>query len=260
MARLNDLADSHINDPRYVADQYARPDNLDARRSLHERFSTGPPLNEWLLGVMDLAPGVRVLDIGCGPGDLWESGWPVGLVLADRSAGMISAAQRSVGAPALVADAQALPFADGSFDVVVANWMLYHLPNLERGLTEIHRVLTTDGVLHAGLNGARHMRQLDDMVRQRAFGEARQTGRTVLSLEAAPAALRGLFTEVTIRRPERRLEVTDAAAVGAYLRSHPQPIDDSEVVRVVSVVAREIEARGVFVIDVDPGLVTAVKS
>ncbi len=48
-----------------------------------------------------------------------------------------------------LADVLALPFADGAFDVVVANAMLYHVPDLDRGLGEIARVLGAEGRLIA---------------------------------------------------------------------------------------------------------------
>ena len=45
------------------------------------------------------------------------------------------------GVPVGIADVQALPFPDNRFDVVAALWMLYHVPDLDRGLAEIRRVL-----------------------------------------------------------------------------------------------------------------------
>ncbi len=63
-------------------------------------------------------------------------------------------AQRGVRAE--VADANHLPYADGTFDAVVAMWMLYHVPNLDRTLAEARRVLRPGGVLIAVTNGRQH--------------------------------------------------------------------------------------------------------
>ena len=52
-----------------------------------------------------------------------------------------------------VADVQHLSFADKTFDIVIANMMLHHVPNLAQALGEIHRVLKTDGRLYAATFG-----------------------------------------------------------------------------------------------------------
>ena len=95
-------------------------------------------------------PGDRVLDVCCGTGDLAlaaaESGGRVtGL---DFSAPMLERARRKSSAIAWVeGDALALPFADGSFDAVTIGFGLRNLPNVERGLAELRRVLRPDGRL-----------------------------------------------------------------------------------------------------------------
>ena len=59
------------------------------------------------------------------------------------------------GVDARLGDVQELPFADGAFDAAVAAWMLYHVPDVERGLAELARVLRPGGRLVAVTNGAR---------------------------------------------------------------------------------------------------------
>ncbi len=63
------------------------------------------------------------------------------------------------------ADAADLPFADGSFDVVAAHYMLYHVPNTEQALREFNRVLRPGGTLVAASNGPIHMLQFLDVLR-----------------------------------------------------------------------------------------------
>ncbi len=60
----------------------------------------------------------------------------------------------------VVAELSQLPFPEGSFDAVIANHMLFHVPNLELGLAEIHRVLGRGGVLIAATNGPEHLLEL----------------------------------------------------------------------------------------------------
>ena len=129
--------------------QYATAQNLKTRIALHERFTTSSqPFPRWVFDRLRIPARADVLEVGCGNGNLWAanrdripSGWR--LTLTDFSQGMVEEAQRRLGDLATyeVADIQELPFASGSFDSVIANHMLYHVPDLERAFGEIERVL-----------------------------------------------------------------------------------------------------------------------
>ncbi len=124
--------------------QYRDPGNLAARADLHTKYSSAPVAwVPWVLTQIDWPAAGDVLEVGCGPGWLWAAGsaLPAGLrlTLSDLSPGMVAVArERALDAgrhlaEARVADAQELPFAAGTFDVVVANHMLYHVaPSFSR--------------------------------------------------------------------------------------------------------------------------------
>lgn len=124
-----------LNEHAYVAEQYRDNRNLDARIALHERYSTAPRyFHLWVFDHFDLREDARLLELGCGTGALWQknraripSSWQ--LTLSDFSFGMLQAA-RSTDVPAqlIQLDAQTIPFRDNSFDAVVADHMLYHIP------------------------------------------------------------------------------------------------------------------------------------
>ncbi len=62
-------------------------------------------------------------------------------------------------------DARILPFPDASFDLVMANHILYHVPERQRALAEIARVLTSRGQFYAATNGDAHMKELGEVLR-----------------------------------------------------------------------------------------------
>jgi demethylmenaquinone methyltransferase/2-methoxy-6-polyprenyl-1,4-benzoquinol methylase len=95
-------------------------------------------------------PGDRILDVCCGTGDLALAAAEAGgrVTGLDFSAAMLERAHRKSSAIEWVeGDALALPFADGSFDAVTIGFGLRNLPEMERGLVELRRVLHPEGRL-----------------------------------------------------------------------------------------------------------------
>jgi SAM-dependent methyltransferase len=98
---------------------------------------------EPLLDAARVGPGDRVLDVGCGLGTLAAAAAARGarVVGADLAPGMLAAArERHPEVEFVEADAEALPFADGAFDVALAAFVVNHLPHPERAAAEWRRV------------------------------------------------------------------------------------------------------------------------
>jgi phosphatidylethanolamine N-methyltransferase len=101
-----------------------------------------------------LIRGKEVLELATGPGLLAKRVAPVTkcMLATDYSAGMIAEAKKGACPKNLrfeVADALSLPYADASFDAVIIVNALHLLPEPERALREIARVLKPDGILIA---------------------------------------------------------------------------------------------------------------
>jgi len=205
-----------------VREQYRDDSNLQARIALHSRFSTNPEgWTRWLFDRVAPTPGARVLEVGCGPAGLWaenldrlDPSWS--LTLTDSSPGMIDAARAALGdrADYVVADVQELPFADESYDVVLANHMLYHVPDRPCALGA--RVLVPGGAFHASTNGRGHMLELRELVGPE-WGFNRHT--EDFGLETGIGQLAALFADVSVEVHENDLSVTEVEPVLAYVRS-----------------------------------------
>jgi SAM-dependent methyltransferase len=152
----------------------------------------------------------------------------------DLSAGMLLSARPQAGTdPLLVGDAQALPFADDSFDVTLAMHMLYHVPDRARAIAELRRVLRPDGVALVVTNSNTHFEQLDDLLVECALavtGVERMPVRAHISftVENAPAELGAVFPSVETRLLESELIVDEVEPVLDYARSMSAFVADTE--------------------------------
>lgn len=228
---------SSITDQDYLLKtQYSDSSNLDARIAVHVRFSSNRTgWFRWYFDQMSqMSPDVRVLDVGCGPARLWSgqfqrvpAGWQI--TLADLSPGMIGQAKANLtkaGADAdprftfRTVDAQTLPFEDETFDAVLANHMLYHVPDIPRALAEIRRVLRPAGRLYAATNGDGHMAELNELVAPFASSEALPPGpERRFGLENGEEQLARWFVRIERRDYPDSLEITEAGPLVAYALS-----------------------------------------
>jgi ubiquinone/menaquinone biosynthesis C-methylase UbiE len=125
-------------------------------------------------GLAGLAP-TTVLEVGCGQGAFAHAlvGMGLAVIASDQSARMVAlTAVRGVRADQ--ADVRHLPYDDGAFDLVAANYMLYHVSDLARALTEIVRVLRPGGTLVAVTTSTRKLQEMWDLVGLERGGAAEE--------------------------------------------------------------------------------------
>ncbi len=259
---------TRLEDQQYLrAEQYRDEGNLAARIDLHQRFSTN---NEgwfrWLFDHLNLPNGARVLDLGSGRGDLWwenqdrlPATWH--LTLVDLSPGMLAAARRRLGdvEPHLifcVADARFLPFTDGAFDAVIANHMLYHVPDRPRALREIRRVLRPGGHLYAATNGRHHLRELEELIATYAPEVAPENARLGFSLDNGAQQLRPWFAQIVRDDYADALEITEAEPLVAYVLSTAAKasLNSEHLAALRNAVVRQIAEAGAFRVTKETGL------
>jgi SAM-dependent methyltransferase len=234
--------------------QYRDSSKLTARANLHSRYGTAStPWFSWVVQQLKWSRDGVVLEVGCGPGWLWEHARhalsaDLQLTLTDLSDGMVGEAveraRASFGAvDGVVVNAQSLPFDAKCFDVVVANHMLYHVPDPMQAVGELARVLRDDGVLVASTNGPSHLRELDEIATE-AFGpRSRPRSMEAFGAHTGGAVLAAYFANVEWRGYDGDLVCTNADDVFAYLVSFPpgECATDAELQRLRDVLADRFE-------------------
>lgn len=219
------------NDPEYLRKiQYKNSENLDARIKLHAEYSTNKSgWNNFVRSLLQKQPGNSILEVGCGPARGWsefisENDDQKLVCLSDFSFGMARSASRFLQKSGRILfgniDVQFLPFADNSFDIVIANHMLYHVPDIEQALSEISRVLSPSGVLVTATNGVNHMKELREFVHFAApnLQEVYNISSN-FSLENGSSYLGKYFNSVELHIYPDSLEIYDANPILDYILS-----------------------------------------
>ncbi len=213
-----------MNDAKSIQQQYANADGLKTRMLLHQKYSTNKqPYGEWIMEHYNIQPGMKVLELGCGTGSMWSeaSRWlPVdgSLLLTDFSEGMLETARSNVPAQPNISfaqvDIQEIPYEADSFDLVIANAMLYDVPDLEKGLSEVARVLKPNGRFICSTSGTNGLPSW-----LAAVLGAGESPSIPFNLQNGGKALQKHFAGVEMHIREDGLEVTDVNDLAAYVLS-----------------------------------------
>ena len=265
---------SKFTDQQYLkSDQYRDSSNLDARVVIHQRFSTNP--YGWFRWVFDallkLPENAKILELGCGPAYLWKesisripAGWDI--TLSDLSSGMLDAAWRNLVVSGRAfqfkeIDAQSIPFEDETFDVVIANHMLYHVSDRPKSIAEIKRVLKPGGQLIATTVGENHMHEIMDWFRRIHLDNVWESFVVPFTLENGMEQLRPYFSHVVVSRYEDNLHVTKLELLIAYIRSGVRvtELSEDELAKLTVNLEKDLKEQGKIFITKNSGLFEAVK-
>jgi SAM-dependent methyltransferase len=212
----------HLTDRITVQAEYSDESRHNTRRAAFEQWLDGPNAADVAVeAVLALGPE-RVLEIGCGDGAFAERlqatlGHPVTAI--DISPRMVELA-RARGLTAGIGDAVALPFPDASFECVIANWMLYHVADLDTALGEIVRVLRPGSALVTATLGVENLLELWQLI-----GAASDMSDYNFTRESGGAILARHFGDITRHVVDARMCFPGPREVREYVaaslgRSH----------------------------------------
>ena len=123
-----------------------------------------------------IKPGMKVLELGCGDGTLWNVDRDkipeqTEIVVSDISDGMLRDARRrsvqtTAGFRFRVFDAGRIPYDEDSFDLVIANHVLFYCEDIPKVCKEAKRVLKPGGRFVCSTYGNDHMREVSELVQK----------------------------------------------------------------------------------------------
>jgi ubiquinone/menaquinone biosynthesis C-methylase UbiE len=257
-----------------VREQYENAEKLKTRISLHEKFSINPyGWQHWIFDQLVLPPVCKVLELGCGPGNLWKDnlglippGWEI--TLSDFSEGMLKIArctlegQRSFEFKQIDACMPPLPFETEQFDAVIANHMLFYVPDRPALFAEIRRVLKCEGHLYATTTGRRHLQEMVEIAGHFDAGMINWgSAANPFTLENGGSQLSPWFANISLRRYEDALMVREAGPLVEYILSGWKSMPESWCEDFKRFVQTEMdECGGVIYVTKDSGMFIAEKN
>lgn len=225
--------------------QYQDAGNISARIRLHRDFSINKQgWFPWIFEQCALTPGMCVLELGCGNGALWTENMgrlpaDIQVVLSDISEGMIRDARRAVleglkeaavpvsSKPAETVfsfetfDCHTIPYEDASFDLVVANHLLFYCEDIELVCREVKRVLKPGGRFICSTYGSAHMKEITHLVQ--SFDSrivlAAENLYDRFGLENGGAMLNKVLDEVSMVRYEDEIRISEPEPLLEYILS-----------------------------------------
>lgn len=212
--------------------QYQNASNISSRINLHSLYSQNPQgWFPWIYEQCEIRPGMKILELGCGDGALWTENLSrlpldISITLSDISEGMIRDARRALGAGDTrfsfgAFDCRHIPYEENSFDLVIANHVLFYCDNIPAVCREVRRVLKPRGAFLCSAYGSRHMKEISRLVQE--FDDrivlAAQHLYERFGRENGGELLHSCFSHVLWRPYEDALLVTQAEPLISYILS-----------------------------------------
>ncbi|MBT3996397.1 MAG: class I SAM-dependent methyltransferase [Chloroflexi bacterium] len=265
----------NVDHLRFVA--YSDATNLNARIAFWQLYGESrdaafSSFFDRLESDGDTPETADILDIGCGPAHYWEWGldhiripatWTA--TLTDISQGMLDEAKNNLSKFTRVftfdiADVCDLKYEDESFDIVTANYMLYHASSQDKALSEISRVLKPGGRLYAKTNSGHHIVEFLDLQRKFIAGESQAqnigVAHEAFTLENGEAMIKPHFSSVETIRDDSICKATDAQIVIDYANSMDAQLDQQGL---EAEVREQITQNGHFKVTRSSGMFVAQK-
>ena len=223
-----------LEDEKELLQQYMDSSNLDASIKLQDRFSSNKHgWYKWTFNNIKLDKKYKVLEIGCGNGVLWSKNIDlldkdISITLTDVCEDMINNAKKNLSNYSDIFDFQIvdpynIPFENESFDLVIANHILFYMKDVDKVLNEIKRVLKIGGYFYSSTIDSKNMKELESLVK--GFNSNIKISEEKISsnfgLENGEGILSKHFCQIKKYLYEDKLVINDAKGILEYIYSIP---------------------------------------
>ena len=214
-----------------VREQYKSDKNLNIRNNLHNYNINRVDFDKWCFNQINFQKNTRVLEVGCGTGKFWFKNkesidGSLDITLSDFSKSMLKSTKEKLknlnyNFKYEEINVESIPYEDASFDIVIAEHMIYFAPNIEKALSEIRRVLVPGGILYLTANSCEAMAELNKLVEKfdSSLGIDNNGYSARFELENGAPILQKYFNKVDVEILEGKIIVDKPEPVVSYKAS-----------------------------------------
>lgn len=254
------------NEENSFTEQYRTANNLKIRIDLHNTYSINKQgWFSWVYHSIDFSKVNRLLEIGCGTGDLWKQlNFDLRhreIFLTDKSSTILEKARENLGNTFnyMVMDGENLTFKKDYFDAVIANHVVFYFNDVNKGLSEIQRVLHKDGLFYCSAYGKQHMREIHEIMYKYnpRIKLVENNLYEKFGLENGKEILEKYFDDVELQLYEDGLVIGEAQPLIDYILSCPgnqKEIIGGNLINFVSYIENIIKEKGSIKITKQVGL------
>lgn len=265
-----------LSNEKKIENQYATTDNLNRRITIHQYNTSTVNWMEWVFDHLHIEEGMKILEIGCGNGLLWETNITrlppdLEIYVSDYSEGMLESIKKcfnkheaelikkNIQIHYRQEDSNNLQLDDMKFDLIIANHMLYHLEQMEDCLLKLRKALQKDGYLICSTIGNGHMKELMDLVYEydNTIDNTLDLCVKRFSLQNGKTQLSKVFDQIERYDFDSNLIVDNAKVIWDYVYSFPcnAPVILERTGDVLmQMIMDHIDKEGAFLIHKETGL------
>ena len=214
-----------------IKEQYNSDKNLNLRSNLHSYNVNKIDWDVWCFENMKFCKNDKVLELGCGNGKLWLKNkekieTDLNITLSDFSKSMIKSAKNNLKEINMdfqykEINAEKIPYKDETFDVIIAEHMIYFVSNIEKALEEIKRVLKPKGKVYITTNSKNTMNELNELCEKFApnSGLSNNWLSERFNLEEGEKLLKKYFNNVSLNVLEGKIILSESEPLVSYKAS-----------------------------------------
>ena len=214
-----------------IKEQYNSDKNLNLRSNLHSYNVNKIDWDVWCFENMKFCKNDKVLELGCGNGKLWLKNkekieTDLNITLSDFSKSMIKSAKNNLKEINMdfqykEINAEKIPYKDETFDVIIAEHMIYFVSNIEKALEEIKRVLKPNGKVYITTNSKNTMNELNELCEKFVpnSGLSNNGLSERFNLEEGEKLLKKYFNNVSLNVLEGKIILSESEPLVSYKAS-----------------------------------------